>query len=197
MGKCINQFIDNYVAESLRIVERYRMPGFFDAAVDLILRTYEEGKRVHVSGIGKMHHTAGYCASLLSSLGYPCYLLDGTEATHGSAGQVAEGDTVICLSYYGSVAELNKAIVTLKNNGARILSLTGFNESWIAENSEVHLNVFIKHEGDSLNKPPRMSILSTMLCFQCLSVILQDKMNLSIERYTKWHPSGVIGNNDK
>ena len=45
-----------------------------DKAVKLIQKAEQEGNRVHVSGIGKPGHIAGYIASLLSSTGTPMYL---------------------------------------------------------------------------------------------------------------------------
>lgn len=189
----LHYFVENTRRQMELLYQRYGSPDFFRKAISLIREVQQAGGRVHVSGIGKMHHAAGYCASLLSSLGDPAYFLDGTEATHGSSGQVAPGDLVICLSYYGDVGELNRAIAALKANGARILSLTGFDGSWIAGQSDVHLNVFIEEEGDALNKPPRMSILSTLFCFQCLSLCLQSERGLNMEAYLRWHPAGVIG----
>lgn len=191
--KELHYFTENAQRQMDLLCRRYDDPAFFQAAVSLIREVQRTGGRIHVSGIGKMHHAAGYCASLLSSLGEPAYFLDGTEATHGSSGQVAPGDLVICLSYYGDVQELNRAITTLKANGARILSLTGFAGSWIAGQSDVHLNVFIEEEGDALNKPPRMSMLSTLFCFQCLSLCLQSQRGLDMETYLRWHPAGIIG----
>ena len=196
MQQDLDQFVENTQMQMCHLYTRYQEKSFFQDAIELILSTRQNNKRIHVSGIGKMHHAANYCASLLSSLGFLTYFLDGTEATHGSSGQVDAGDLVICLSYYGSVSELNRAILTLKNNGARILSLTGFDDSWIAKQSDVHLNVFVESEGDSLNKPPRMSVLSTLFCMQCLSICLQSYSGLALEQYLKWHPGGAIGQTD-
>ena len=87
---------------------------YFAEALKLIRECHEAGGRLHITGIGKPHHVANYMASLFSSIGTPCYMLDGTEATHGSSGQVMPGDVVICVSYYGNVPELMKTIDTLK-----------------------------------------------------------------------------------
>lgn len=61
------------------------------AAKKLILDAEANNNRVHVTGIGKPAHVAGYIASLLSSTGTPAYELHGTEAVHGSSGQVRPG----------------------------------------------------------------------------------------------------------
>ena len=59
-----------------------------EAAADLILEAQKNGGRVHVSGIGKPGHISGYIASVMSSTGNPAYFLHGTEAVHGSCGQL-------------------------------------------------------------------------------------------------------------
>lgn len=191
--KDLRYFCDNVLREITRLTSHYSDFDVFKDAVSLILETKAKGNRIHVTGIGKMHHVSSYYASLLSSIGYPAYLLDGTEATHGSSGQVGEGDLVICLSYYGSVEELNRTVVTLKNNSAKILAVTGFDDSFIAKSADIHLNVHIDKEGDLLGKPPRMSVLSTLYCLLCLSILLQGAQPLTSEMYIRWHPSGKLG----
>ena len=71
------------------------------AAAELIWSAQAEGNRVHVTGIGKPGHVATYLASLMSSTGTPTYFLHGTEAVHGSCGQLVPGDVVICISNSG------------------------------------------------------------------------------------------------
>lgn len=93
-------------------------------AKKLILSAEENKNRVHVTGIGKPGHVAGYVASLLSSTGTPAYELHGTEAVHGSSGQVLPGDVVIAISNSGETVELKATVETLKSNGAKIIALT-------------------------------------------------------------------------
>lgn len=102
-------------------------------AKELIIAAEKTGGRVHVTGIGKPGHVAEYIASLFSSTGTPAYFLDGTEAIHGSAGQVREGDVVLSISNSGETAELKKTVQTLKNNGATIISITGKESSWLSK----------------------------------------------------------------
>ena len=77
-----------------------------ERAAELILAAKAEGKRLHISGIGKPAHLAGYAASLFSSTGTPAYFLHGTEAVHGSCGQLVPGDVVIFISNSGETAEM-------------------------------------------------------------------------------------------
>lgn len=162
-------------------------------AKELILEAEANKNRVHITGIGKPGHVAGYIASLLSSTGTPTYELHGTEAVHGSAGQVAEGDVVIAISNSGETSELKATVNTLKNNGAKIISVTGEKDSWLAKQGDVTLIAGVKQEGDQMNKPPRASIVAEIIMLQSLSILLQNEKGLSPKQYVKWHPGGALG----
>ncbi|WP_077598628.1 SIS domain-containing protein [Olsenella urininfantis] len=163
------------------------------AARDLIRSTEKAGGRVHVTGIGKPGHVSGYVASLLSSTGTPTYELHGTEAVHGSAGQVLPGDVVIAISNSGETVELKATVNCLKSNGAKIISVTGNPESWLARQGDVALIAGVRREGDDMNKPPRASIVAEILELQCLSILLQNDYGLNPTQYVKWHPGGALG----
>lgn len=166
-------------------------------ARDLIFQAEQNRNRVHVTGIGKPGHVASYVASLLSSTGTPAYELHGTEAVHGSSGQVVPGDVVIAISNSGETEELKATIQTLKGNGAKIISVTGNKDSWLASQGDAVLIAGVSLEGDSLNKPPRASIVAEIIMLQGLSVLLQDERNLTPETYVKWHPGGALGKSIK
>lgn len=162
-------------------------------AKKIILNAEKKHGRVHVTGIGKPGHVAGYIASLFSSIGTPTYELHGTEAVHGSSGQVNPGDVVIAISNSGETNELKATVTALKKNGAHIIACTGNPESWLAREGEVCLTAHVDQEGDSMNKPPRASILSEILVLQCLSILLQNERRLTPDQYVKWHPGGSLG----
>ena len=82
---------------------------------------------------------------------------------------------------------------TLKSNGARLISLTGKADSWLAKQGDVTLIAGVNQEGDAMNKPPRASILAEMVMLQSLSILLQNAKNLTPQQYVKWHPGGSLG----
>ncbi|WP_346207138.1 SIS domain-containing protein [Caldifermentibacillus hisashii] len=168
-----------------------------ERARDLILNAEKKYNRIHVTGIGKPGHVAGYIASLLSSTGTPAYTLHGTEAVHGSSGQVCPGDVVIAISNSGETLELKATVEALIKNGAIIVSVTGKKDSWLAKHSEVVLVAGVENEGDYLNKPPRASIIAEILILQSLSILLQDAKGITPLQYYKWHPGGAIGQSIK
>lgn len=163
------------------------------AAKQLILAAEAKGNRLHVTGIGKPGHVSGYAASLFSSTGTPTYELHGTECVHGSAGQTKPGDVVIAISNSGETNELRATVTCLKGVGVHIIALTGNPNSWLANEAEVALIAGVKQEGDSMNKPPRASILAEIIELQCLSILLQNEFGLDPKQYVKWHPGGALG----
>lgn len=162
-------------------------------ACDLIFEVENNHGRVHVTGIGKPGHVSGYISSLLSSTGTPAYILHGTEAVHGSSGQVVAGDVVIAISNSGETQELKATIETLKVNGAKIIGVSGNTNSFLKDVSDIFLFAGVKHEGDCLNKAPRASILAETIVLQSLSVALQYAKGLDVQQYLKWHPGGSLG----
>lgn len=162
-------------------------------AAEIILEAKKNGNRLHITGIGKPAHIAGYAASLISSTGTPTYFLHGTEAVHGSCGQLAEGDIVICISNSGETSELKATAMAIKNNGCRIISVTGNPDSWLGKYGEVCLVAGVNHEGGVLNRAPRASILAETYILQCLSVLLQEASDITPESYVRRHPGGALG----
>lgn len=162
-------------------------------AAELIRNAQAAGGRLHVTGIGKPGHVAGYMASLFSSTGTPAYFLDGTEAVHGSCGQLCPGDVVIAISNSGETAELKATVTAVKNNGCKVIAVTGNPESWLAQASEVHLFAGVGEEGGPLNRAPRNSILCEILTLQALSVVLQAECGQTSTQYVRCHPGGKLG----
>ena len=138
-------------------------------------------------------YLAGYAASLLSSTGTPAYFLHGTEAVHGSCGQLVPGDIVIFISNSGETAEMKATVTAVRNNGCKVIGISGNAASWLAGQSEVHLLAHAEQEGGPLNRAPRASIVAELLVLQALSVLLQSDAAVTPTQYVKWHPGGSLG----
>lgn len=165
----------------------------YEAAAKLILESQAQGGRIHVTGIGKCSHVATYVASLMSSTGNPAYYLHGTEAVHGSCGQLAAGDVVIAISNSGETSELKATVLAVKNNGCKVIGVSGGSESWLAKNTDAFLFAGVKSEGGPMNRAPRNSVLAELLTLQALSVALQAEKNWDPVRYVRCHPGGALG----
>lgn len=165
----------------------------YEAAAALIQASQKNGGRLHITGIGKPGHVSAYMASLFSSTGNPCYFLHGTEAVHGSCGQLVAGDVVIAISNSGETTELKSTVLAVKNNGCKIIGVTGNLDSWLAKESDVCLFAGVGAEGGPLNRAPRNSILAEILTLQALSVALQVEQDWDPLKYVRCHPGGKLG----
>lgn len=177
----INNFIDDIDVDAI------------NAAVQLINEAKKNKNRLHMSGIGKPSYVAAYGASLISSTGTPAYVLDGTEAVHGSSGQLVEGDVVICISNSGETQELLATAHAILNNGCKIIAITSNPESSLAKLAEIHIQAKVEQEGGPLNRAPRASIIAELIVVQQLSVELQESCDLSVKEYLQRHPGGTLG----
>ena len=162
-------------------------------AAELILAAQAKGGRIHVTGIGKPGHVAAYAASLLSSTGNPAAFLHGTEAVHGSCGQLVAGDVVIAISNSGETVELKATVNAIHNNGCKVIAVTGNPDSWLSRNSECTLVAGVSEEGGPLNRAPRNSVNVEMLILEALSVVLQVEKDWDPEKYVRCHPGGKLG----
>lgn len=165
----------------------------FTEVANIIWECRKNDGRLHVTGIGKPSYVAGYVASLISSTGTPSYYLHGTEAVHGSCGQLEAGDVVICISNSGETEELKATATAVKNNGCKVIAVTGNPDSWLAKMADAKIIAGVKNEGGPLNRAPRLSVIVEMLALQILSVILQSNINLTPQQYVLRHPGGSLG----
>jgi len=190
--QAVEQFYASAEAELNQFISA-RSPEDYEAAAALIIDSQASGGRIHVTGIGKCSHVATYVASLLSSTGNPAYYLHGTEAVHGSCGQLTQGDVVIAISNSGETAELKATVLAVKNNGCKTIGVSGNADSWLAKNTDAFLFAGVKAEGGPMNRAPRNSVLAELLTLQALSVALQANKNWDPVRYVRCHPGGALG----
>ncbi len=168
-------------------------PTAFDAAVDLVRGAEARGGRVHVTGVGKPEHVAHYAASLLSSTGTPATFLHGTEAVHGSAGQVLGGDVVVAISNSGETEEVRDCVVAVRELGARVIAVTGNLASWLAKHADVALEAGVAREGGGLGFAPRASVAAELLVLAALAAALESERGFRRDDYAARHPAGVLG----
>ena len=100
---------------------------------------------------------------------------------------------MIFISNSGETQEMKAAVLAIKNNGCRVIGVSGSCESWLAKTSDLHLLAKAEDEGGPMNRAPRMSIFAETLVLQALSVVLQEDFGVTPAQYVKWHPGGKLG----
>ena len=119
-------------AEAVRSLAARIDQRFLDA-LDLILACRG---RVVVSGIGKSGHIARKIASTMASTGTPAFFVHPAEASHGDLGMVTREDVFIALSNSGESAELLAIVPQIKREGAKLISITGDQDSTLAREAD-------------------------------------------------------------
>jgi arabinose-5-phosphate isomerase len=179
--------------EELIALRKRLDPAAFESAVALLRAAEAAGGRVHVTGIGKPEHVAHYAASLLSSTGTPATFLHGTEAVHGSAGQVVRGDVVIAISNSGTTAELVATVGAVRALGAQVIAVTGNPHSPLAARADLVLEAKVEREGGGIGFAPRASIAAELLVLAALSAALESARGFTRAEYHARHPAGALG----
>ncbi len=167
-----------------------RLDSAFVAAVALILNCRG---RVVVSGIGKSGHIARKLAATLASTGTPAFFVHPAEASHGDLGMITPDDVVVMLSNSGETDELVLLTPHLKRQGARIVALTGNEQSSLAQAADVHLDAAVDTEACPLGLAPTASTTAALALGDALALALLDARGFSVEDFARSHPGGSLG----
>lgn len=190
---------DTYIASGLRAVRvesqavaqlEHRISDAFARACDLIMQCRG---RVIVSGVGKSGHIARKIAATLSSTGTPAYFVHPGEASHGDFGMVTREDIVMAISNSGTTNELVNLIPMFKRLGNTIISLTGNQQSPLAEFAAVNLDISVQEEACPHNLAPTSSTTVTLVLGDAIAVALLEARGFSANDFALSHPGGAIG----
>ena len=168
----------------------HRLDTAFHKAVEKILAC--SGKIV-VTGIGKSGHIGRKIAATLASTGTPSFFMHGVEAIHGDLGMLTPHDVVLAISYSGAAQELVTVLSVCKRMGIPIIAITGHDQSDLAKNADVHLNVHVDSEACPLNLAPTASTTVTMALGDALAVACLEARGFGAEDFALSHPGGALG----
>lgn len=110
----------------------------FEKAVDIVRNA--KG-RIVCTGIGKSGHIAQKIAATLTSTGSPAFFLHPTEAAHGNAGAVRDGDVVFGFSRSGRAPELKPLFKFAHDEGVPIVMISENDRDSLAELATVVLKM--------------------------------------------------------
>jgi arabinose-5-phosphate isomerase len=189
----------NYVASAQRTIRmeseavaalEARVGEAFERACKCLLAI--EG-RVIVTGMGKSGHIARKIAATLASTGTPAFFVHPGEASHGDMGMITAADAVIALSNSGAVPEVITLLPLLKRLGVPLISMTGNDESTLAEASDVHLNTGVETEACPLDLAPTSSTTTALVMGDALAIALLEARGFTADDFAFSHPGGTLG----
>ena len=162
----------------------------FVAALELILNC---NGRIVVAGIGKSGHIGRKLAATLASTGTPAFFVHPADASHGDLGMITPDDIVLMLSNSGETDELVALVPHLKREGARLVALTGNEDSSLAQAADVHLDAAVDVEACPLGLAPTASTTAALALGDALALALLDARGFSAEDFARSHPGGALG----
>lgn len=183
--------IDLEIEELNRLGER--IGESFSRAVDTLKARLEARSKIVVCGVGKSGNIGRKLTATLNSTGATCVNLNAQDALHGDLGVLDEGDVVILLSYSGETQELIELLAHLRRVNVTLIAITGNNESVLAKNSDIVLNVKVEREACPLNLAPTSSTTAMLVLCDALAMVLLEARGFKEDDFAKYHPNGSLG----
>ncbi|EJO69168.1 sugar isomerase, KpsF/GutQ family [Leptospira kirschneri str. 200803703] len=159
-------------------------------AIELILDC--KGKLI-VTGVGKSGDVGKKISSTLSSTGTPSVFLHPADAAHGDAGIISGEDIIIAIGKSGESEELLNLIPTIKNIGAKLISMTANVDSKLAQESDVVLITPVLKEACPLELAPTSSTTIALILGDAIAMCLMELKNFKRENFALYHPAGRLG----
>lgn len=169
---------------------RNELDGNFTKLIEMILPC--EGK-VILTGMGKSGHIARKISSTMASLGISSFFVHPGEGVHGDLGMITNKDLVIAISYSGETDEVIQLIPSIKRIGAKLVSITGKEESSLDKYSDLSINLNIIREACQHNLAPTTSTTATLVFGDALAVVLSQIIGFKPDDFTIFHPKGSLG----
>lgn len=178
-------------ADALRVMEA-ALDESFAKAVDIL---YSSDRKVVISGVGKSGLIGQKIVATLCSTGTPAIFLHSADAVHGDLGICQPGDPVILISKSGTTAETVRLLPILQRMGAKIIAIVANQNSPLAEQADVVLDIGVKSEADPLGIVPTTSTTLTLAMGDALAAALMLKRHFGEKDFAKFHPAGQLGRN--
>ena len=149
--------------------------------------------RVVVTGMGKSGHIGKKIAATFASTGTPAFFVHPGEASHGDLGMITKNDVVIAISNSGSSAEVVTLLPLIKRLGIPLISMTGDDQSPLAQAALVNVDISVDSEACPLNLAPTTSTTVTLVMGDALAIALLEARGFTAEDFAFSHPGGALG----
>lgn len=162
----------------------------FNKAIELILSI--KGRCV-VSGMGKSGHIGAKIAATLASTGTPSFFMHPGEALHGDLGMLTSEDVLLAISNSGETEEVLKLIPVIKKRKIPLIVMTGNQNSTLAKQADIFINIAVKKEACPLQLAPTSSTTATLAMGDAIAVALMRAKNFRPDDFALFHPGGSLG----
>ena len=160
---------------------------------DVVKLIYNSKGRVIITGIGKSAIIANKIVASLNSTGTPSIFMHAADAIHGDLGLILEDDVVICISKSGNTPEIKVIVPLIKRAKNKMVAITGNTDSFLGQEADYVLNVFVDKEVCPNNLAPTTSTTAQRVMVDALVVCLLELKQFSSKDFAKYHPGGALG----
>ncbi|MFZ5948529.1 MAG: KpsF/GutQ family sugar-phosphate isomerase [Stygiobacter sp.] len=162
----------------------------FAKAVELILNS--KGRVVY-TGMGKSGLIARKIVATMNSTGTAAIYMHPTDALHGDLGMVRKDDIVILISKSGYTEELINLVPMFKRINVPIIGMIGDENSKLAKDCDVILDVSVKEEACPFDLAPTSSTTAALVMGDALAISLLELRGFTAEDFALLHPGGSLG----
>lgn len=169
------------------------IPGLgeeFNLAIEMMLAC--KG-RVVVTGMGKSGIIGRKISATMASTGTPSFFLHPAEGIHGDLGMVTAEDVVLAISNSGETGEVLEILPSIKRIGAKLISITGKNNSTLSKNADIALVLNVEREACPLGLAPTASTTAALAYGDALAVTLLSRRKFTADEFAVFHPGGSLG----
>ncbi|MBT5230499.1 MAG: KpsF/GutQ family sugar-phosphate isomerase [Methylococcales bacterium] len=149
--------------------------------------------RIVVTGMGKSGHVGNKISATLASTGTPAFFMHPGEASHGDLGMLLPNDVVLALSNSGSTQEIAALLPMIKRMKAKVIAITGNDQSLLAQASDVHITVKVDKEACPLGLAPTSSTTAALAMGDALAIALLEVRGFTEADFAISHPGGALG----
>ncbi|MFH2069227.1 MAG: KpsF/GutQ family sugar-phosphate isomerase [Candidatus Omnitrophota bacterium] len=149
--------------------------------------------RVVITGMGKSGIIGRKIAATLSSTGTPSFFLHPAEAVHGDLGMIDREDIVLAISNSGKTEEVLRILPAIKQIGAKLIVITGNQQSPTAAAAEIVLQLKVENEADSFGLIPTSSAAALLVLGDALALSVLEQKGFQKKDYAFFHPGGELG----
>jgi arabinose-5-phosphate isomerase len=149
--------------------------------------------KVVITGIGKSGIIGKKIAATLASTGTYSVFMNSAEGLHGDLGMIHPDDVVVAISNSGNSDEVVNILPSIKKIGAKLIAMTGNENSKLGKESDYILNIGVDREACPMNLAPTCSTTSTLVMGDTLASLLIKLREFKPENFAVYHPGGSLG----
>jgi arabinose-5-phosphate isomerase len=176
------------------------LDGRLTRAIDLIHHAQQADGAILVAGLGKSGLIGRKLSATLASLGIPAHDVHPSEAMHGDIGRIRQTDVLLALSLSGETQEVVALAGILKQDGVKIISITGGGEDdpargvgALARIADVSLSVGCITEAADLALAPTCSTTATLALGDAIALAVARRLAVTADDFARRHPGGTLG----